>query len=154
MVATVYDWLLFGHIVAAMVWLGGGVMLAAFAVGAVRGGDPAAVARLVRSLRVVGPAILAPATIAAPALGVWLVLDSDAWDFGQTWVQLALALFAAAFAVGAAHQSRAAILADRAVARGDDDAARRHLTRWTWGYGLVVLLLLAVAWDMVFKPGL
>jgi uncharacterized membrane protein len=137
MVATVYDWLLFGHIVAAMVWLGGGVMLAAFAVGAVRGGDPAAVARLVRSLRVVGPAILAPATIAAPALGVWLVLDSDAWDFGQTWVQLALALFAAAFAVGAAHQSRAAIGAptpdalDVGLWAGGAPAAGRRL-----GHGL------------------
>jgi hypothetical protein len=24
--------------------------------------------------------------------GAWLVLDSAAWDFGQTWVALALAL--------------------------------------------------------------
>src|SRR3954470_10176330 len=136
MVAALYDWLLLGHIVAAMVWLGGGVMLAAFAVGAARGGDPAAVARLVRSLRVVGPAILAPATIAAPALGVWLLLDSDAWDFDQTWLRRALWLLVAAFALAAIHQSRAAILPDGAVARGDEVAARRHLVRWTWGYAV------------------
>lgn len=43
--ATLYDWLLFGHIVAAMVWLGGGVLLAALAVATLRGGDAPAVAR-------------------------------------------------------------------------------------------------------------
>jgi uncharacterized membrane protein len=155
MMATgLYDWLLFGHVLAAMVWLGGGVMLAALAVASVRGNDPAAVARLVSSLRVVGPAVLAPATVGTFGLGLWMVLDSGAWDFGQTWIQLALVLFAAAFVVGVAHQARTALAADRAIAAGDDGEARRQLVRWTWGYALVVLLLVVIAWDMTFKPGL
>jgi hypothetical protein len=83
-----------------------------------------------------------------------MVLDNTAWGFGQAWVQVAVGLFVAAFAVGAVHQSRAAILADRAAARGDYAAARRHLVRWSWGYGVVVLLLVVITWDMVFKPGL
>jgi uncharacterized membrane protein len=152
--ATLYDWLLFGHVVAAMVWLGGGVLLAAQAVLTVRSADPDAVGRFVRSLRVLGPAVLAPATIAVAGLGVWLVLDSAAWDFGQTWVQIAIALFAVAFVVGAAHQSRAAIHAQRAVEGGDEPEARRQLARWCAGYVAIVLALLAIAWDMVFKPGL
>ena len=154
MATGLYDWLLFGHVLAAMVWLGGGVMLAALAVAAIRGNDPAAVARLVSSLRVVGPAVLAPATVGTFGLGLWMVLDSSAWDFGQTWIQLALVLFAAAFVVGVAHQARTALAADRAIAAGDDDEARRQLVRWTWGYALVVLLLVVIAWDMTFKPGL
>jgi uncharacterized membrane protein len=112
------------------------------------------VGRFVRSLRVLGPAVLAPATIAVAGLGVWLVLDSAAWDFGQTWVQIAIALFAVAFVVGAAHQSRAAIHAQRAVEGGDEPEARRQLARWCAGYVAIVLALLAIAWDMVFKPGL
>ena len=152
--AALYDWLLLGHIVAAMVWVGGGVLVAALAVTAIRGGDPAAVARLVGSLRVLGPAVLAPATIAVLGFGIWLVLDSDAWAFDQGWVQLAVGLFAAAFLIGAAHQSRAALRAERAAGAGDDAEARRQLVRWTWGYALVVVLLVVVAWDMVFKPGL
>ena len=40
-VAALYDWLLFGHILAAMVWVGGGVVLAALAVATLRGGDAA-----------------------------------------------------------------------------------------------------------------
>ena len=149
-----YDWLLFGHIVAAMIWVGGGLVLGALAVQTVRAGEADAVARFVASLRVIGPRMLAPATVAVLGLGVWMVLDSAAWDFGQLWVLLALGLFAAAFLVGAAHQSRAAIGAERALERGDHHAARRQLARWSWGYWLIVLLLVVAAWDMVFKPGL
>jgi hypothetical protein len=39
-------------------------------------------------MRVIGPRVLAPATIAVVGFGVWLVLDSSAWDFGQLWIQL------------------------------------------------------------------
>jgi uncharacterized membrane protein len=152
--AALYDWLLLGHIVAAMVWLGGGTMLAALALATLRDGEQQAIARFVGSLRVIGPAVLAPATIATLGFGTWLVLDSAAWDFGQTWVLLALALFAAAVVVGAGHQGRTAISAQRAIERDDHAEARRQLTRWTWGYAVVVALLLAIVWDMVFKPGL
>jgi hypothetical protein len=91
--------------------------------------------------------------VAVVALGVWLVLDSDAWSFGQTWVWLALVLFGAAFFVGAAFQSRAAINAQRAADAGRHRQAARHLSRWAWGMRLIVLLLAVAAWDMVFKPG-
>jgi uncharacterized membrane protein len=151
---VLYDWLLFLHVLAAMVWVGGAVLLGAIATGVVRSGDPDAVARFVTSLRTLGPRVLAPATIAVLVLGIWMVLDNAAWDFGQLWVVVALALFAAAFAIGAAHQSRAALGAERALERGDHDEALRRLTRWSWGYRVIALLLVAAAWDMVFKPGL
>jgi uncharacterized membrane protein len=153
-VAALYDWLLFGHILAAMVWVGGGVMLEVLAVAVLRGGDASAVVRLVRTLRVVGPAVLAPATVAVVGLGAWLVLDGAAWDFGQTWVTLALGLFAAAFLVGAVHQSRAALAAERAGTNGDDHEARRRLAHWVWGYAVTLVLLGVIVWDMTFKPGL
>jgi hypothetical protein len=87
-------------------------------------------------------------------LSIWLVLDSPAWEFGQGWIQAALALAAAAVVAGAAHQSRAAINAERAVERDDPAEARRQLVHWTWGYAVIVAVLLAIAWDMVFKPGI
>jgi uncharacterized membrane protein len=151
---TLYDWLLFLHVLAAMVWLGGGVMLAALAARVLRDPEPGAVAGFTGSLRVLGPLVLAPATLAVLALGIWLVLDSEAWDFGQLWVQLGLGLFAGAFLVGAAFQSRSALAATRAAERGDDGEARRQLRRWLWGYRLIVLLLVVAAWDMTTKPGL
>jgi uncharacterized membrane protein len=150
---TLYDWLLFGHIVAAMVWVGGAVLLGALVTGVLRGREPEAVTRFVANLRFIGPRVLAPATVAVFGLGLWLVLNSAAWDFGQLWVQLALALFAGAFLIGAAHQSRAALNAERAAARADWDEALRQLARWSWGYRLIVLLLVVATWDMVSKPG-
>jgi uncharacterized membrane protein len=152
--ADLYQWLLFIHIVAAMTWVGGAVLLGALVTGVLRGREPDAVARFVRSLRLIGPRVLAPATVAVVGVGVWMVVNSAAWDFGQFWVQLALALFAGAFLIGAAHQSRTAIAAERAVERGDQDEAVRQLARWSWGYRLIVLLLVVATWDMVFKPGL
>lgn len=67
---------------------------------------------------------------------------------------LALALFAAAFLIGAVFQSRAAIRAERAASAGDGGEAARQLTRWSWGMRLILLLLLVATWDMVVKPGL
>jgi uncharacterized membrane protein len=151
---TLYDWLLFLHVLAAMVWLGGGVMLAAIAAYTLRNPDPAAVGRFSGTMRATAPFVLAPATLAVLGLGIALVLDTDSWDFGQLWVQLGAGLFAAAFVIGAAWQSRTALAAARAAERGDDRDARRQLGRWLAGYGLIVLLLIVAAWDMTTKPGL
>ena len=150
---TLYDWLLFLHVLAAMVWVGAGVMLAVIAARVLRDSDPAAIGRFTANLRVVGPLVLAPASVAVLGLGIALVVDTDAWDFGQLWVQLGLGLFAAAFLIGAVHQSRTALAAERAAARNDDGEARRQLRRWSWGYRLIVLLLVVAAWDMTTKPG-
>ena len=149
---SLYDWLLFLHILAAMVWLGGSVMLAVVAARVLRDPDPAAVVRFTSGLRVIGPLVLAPATLAVLGFGIWLVVD--AWDFGQLWVQLGLALFAGAFLIGAIWQSRTALAASRAAERDDHAESRRQLRSWLWGYGLIILLLVAAAWDMTTKPGL
>jgi uncharacterized membrane protein len=137
-----------------MVWLGGGVMLAATAVATLRGGDDAALARFVSNLSVLGPAVLAPSAVLTPALGVWLTLDDAAWGFDQTWVRVAVGLVVLAVAIGAGHQSRVTLAAQRAIERDDRAEARRQLVRWAWGYAVVVVVLAVIAWDMVFKPGL
>ncbi len=152
-IAALYDWLLLGHILAAMVWLGGTVVLSAFATQVLRR-DESEVVRFIGSLRVIGPIVLAPAPVLVIGLGIWLVSDSASWDFDQTWVQIAFGLFALAFLYGAAFQSRAAITAERAAKAGEGDRARRLLTRWTWGTRVILVLLVVATWDMVLKPGL
>ena len=154
MIAALYDWLVFVHIVAAMVWVGGLVALAAFGSYALRSNEPETVARFVGSLRVVGPFVLAPASSLVLVFGIWLVIDSSAWGFRQTWIWLAFVLLAAAVLVGAVFLSRSALAAERAVKAGDHDQAANQLRRWSWGIRVIVLLLLVATWDMVFKPGL
>jgi protoporphyrinogen IX oxidase len=152
--ATRYEWLLFLHILAAMIWLGGLVTLAALSTLVVRSRDETVVARFVSSLRVLGPLTLAPAMVAVLAFGIGLVLDSDAWAFDRGWIVLALSLFAAVVLVGVAFQARAATRAQRAAAAGDHAEAVRWLRHWAWGMRLILVLLVVTTWDMVAKPGL
>ena len=151
---TLYDWLLFAHILAGMVWVGGLAMLVAVGTRTRRSADPDAIARFVRSLRVLGPAVLAPAAVLLLVFGIWMVADSSAWDFGQTWVLVGLALLIASVVVGAAYLSRTGVAAERAVAAGDHGEAARQLGRWAWGIGAILVLLVVATWDMVVKPGL
>jgi uncharacterized membrane protein len=90
---NLYDRLLFLHVTAAMIWFGGVVSLTVLAGHTLRSGEPDAITRFAKGLRVVGPLTLAPATVAVLALGIGLVFDSEAWHFGQSWLVLALALF-------------------------------------------------------------
>ena len=152
--ASLYDCLLLLHIMAAMVWVGGLVALSVISTLVLRGGDSEAIARFAASLRVIGPVMLAPASLAAVGFGVWLVADSDAWDFGQTWIVAALVLVAAAVLVGAAFLSRAALGAQSAIEAGDTVTAVANLRRWSWGVRVLVALLVVATWDMVMKPGL
>ena len=154
MTATAYDWQLFAHVLAGMVLLGAIVLLEVIAIRVVTGDDDLAAGRLVGTLRAVGPLVMAPMPVILFGFGIWMVADNEAWDFGQTWVQVALALFAVAFAIGAAPQSRTALGAERAAAAGEHREARNQLRRWTWGMGAIILLLVAATWDMIFKPGL
>jgi uncharacterized membrane protein len=151
--ASVYEWLVFLHVLAAMVWVGGLVALIAFGIHALRTGDREVVARFIASLRVVGPFVLTPASVLVVAFGIWMVVDSPTWTFGQTWIWLALALLVAAVLVGVVFLSRSALAAERASNSGDHVQAMRQLRRWSWGIGLIILLLLVATWDMVFKPG-
>jgi hypothetical protein len=116
--------------------------------------EPGAVGRFTGSLRFIGPLMLAPATVSVLALGIALVVDTDAWNFGPLWVQLGLGLSVGAFLVGAIRQSRAALAATRAAGGGDDPEAARQLRRWLWGYRLILVLLVIAAWDMTTKHGL
>jgi uncharacterized membrane protein len=152
MFAALYDWLLLLHILAAMFWVGGITAVGAFAVRILRTKEPGATAGFLGSLRVIGPLVLAPAPVILLGMGIWMVAEQ--WEFDQTWVSLGFGLFLVAFLIGAAHQSRAAIAAEKAAKAGDDHAALRHLRRWAYGMAVILVLLVVATWDMVFKPGL
>jgi uncharacterized membrane protein len=151
--ATLHEWLVFLHVLSAMVWVGGLVALIAFGTYVIRTGEDVAVARFISSLRVVGPLVLSPAAGLVLVLGIWMVVDDDAWSFGQTWIWLSLALVAAAILVGAVFLSRTTLAAERAAKAGDHVGARQQLRRWSWGIMLILLLLVVTTWAMFFKPG-
>lgn len=149
---TIYEWLLFGHILSAMIWLGGGLMLVFVARRARASRDQRAIVDFGRSLSYLGPRVLAPSVIGVLVFGVLMVLESSAWDFAQAWILIAIGLFAVASLVGAVYLSRVA--QQLAASQGADPGVSRSLLdRWLMGYGLVLVILLLIVADMVFKPG-
>ena len=149
--SSFYDWVLFSHVLAAMIWVGGVAVLSALVSRVLRSGDSGQIAGFTGSLRIIGPLLLAPPPAIVLGAGIWMVLKS--WHFGQGWVVLGLSLFAAAFLFGVVFQSRAAIAAERAANAGNPEKAARFLRRWSWGTRLTLLLLVVATWDMVLKPG-
>jgi uncharacterized membrane protein len=149
------SWLLFVHVLSAMVWVGGGLTLMVVGFRARASSQPEAIAGFARTIPYVGLRVLMPSVVLLLVTGVWQVLASSAWSFSQLWVRLALGLFILAFLVGAVYLSRVGIGLARASA-GNRPASESAalLTRWLVGYVVVLGLLLVAVWDMIFKPGL
>lgn len=151
--ASGYEWLILVHVLAAAFWIGGVTVMGALAVRILRSRE-ADVAAFLGTLRAIGPWLFAPMPLILLGAGIAMVVDSSAWAIDQTWLQIAIGLFAAVFLVGVAHQARTAIAAGRAAERGEAEEARRQLRRWAFGMALIVAMLVVLFWDMVFKPGL
>ncbi len=149
------SWLLFVHVLSAMVWLGGGLTLMLAGFRARSSARPEAVAEFAGTVPFVGLRVLMPSVVVLLVTGIWQVLASSAWSFSQLWVRLALGLFILAFLVGAVYLSRVGIGLARATA--DNRLASEGtalLNRWLVGYVVVLALLVVAVWDMIFKPGL
>ena len=151
---TLLTWLKFGHILGAIVWIGGGVMLSFIGIRTRHSQDPNNIREFSRTLSYVGLRVLMPAVIAVLVFGVWMVLAFSAWHFAQLWILLAIAAFVFAFMIGAVYLSRIALALENLTAADFDlNTARDLLRRWIVGYQIVLLILLFAVWDMVFKPG-
>ena len=153
---TLELWLHFLHVLGAITWVGGGVMLSIVGARARKSEDSRIIGEFARTLSYVGLRVLAPAVVVVLVTGVWLVLIHSEWNFRQLWALLALGGFILAFLIGAIYLGRVGIQLERLVSRTDVDlqAVRDVLSRWIVGYEVVLVILLFVVWDMVFKPGL
>jgi uncharacterized membrane protein len=146
-------WIHFAHVAAALIWVGGGVMLSLVGVRARRSGDLAVIGDFAKLLSFAGLRVFTPAVVTVLVTGLWLVLAGSEWQIGELWVLLALVAFAAAFLIGAVYLSRSALRLQRAVGIADLAGAQSGIGQWLIGYTLVLAILLFAVWDMVFKPG-
>ena len=97
---TLYEFLLFAHIAAAVIWVGGGAMLQAIGVVALRSNDPTRVAQFAGDVERIGNRMLVPAALLAVLAGFGLVWESDFWTLGDDWIVIGLILFAITFLAG------------------------------------------------------
>ena len=150
-----HEWLRFVHISAAIVWVGGSVMLNAVLTRANRSQDRAAVAGLARELDWVGPLVIGPAAGVVIGVGIWLTLVEDEIAFSHTWIWSSLVLVGVSMVMGLGYFGPEGKRIGRIAAeRGPEDAEyQRRMDRLLVLGRLDLLILAVVLWLMVFKPG-
>lgn len=96
---TWYEFLLFTHISAAMIWLGGAFTFQMYGWTVRRGGNPEEIARFAGRAGALAERMFVPASLVVIAAGILMMIDGN-WDWGQLWVIFALVTFAASFVTG------------------------------------------------------
>jgi uncharacterized membrane protein len=149
---TLYGVLLFLHILAVAVWVGGSIMLGFVSSRVEKTGDAEYRARFAKSAAVVGPVIGVSALLVLGS-GIGMVLDSETVELSQTWVWLGLALFGLSAVVGGAYFAPASNKIVKALEGGQTDEADRRAKQFNMVSRLDTLLLIVIVGVMVFKPG-
>jgi uncharacterized membrane protein len=152
----IYNWIKAGHVLAAIVWVGGGIFIQIY-VSRLRGAnDQVRLMGFAKDIEKLGTMVFLPSSIVVLLLGIALVWYSPAWEITQLWVILGLIGIANTIVVGAVflgpEGGRIARLAEE---RGPEDAevARRTQRIFTISrFDIAVLVLVVI--DMVVKPGL
>lgn len=152
---TLYNTLLLIHIVAAMIWVGGGIMLVVVGARIHRAADPGMRLMFVRQSAVAGPMSGISALVLLGA-GIGMVIENEAWTFSQLWIWLALVLLSVSLAVGASYYGRVGKRMEEALEAGEPGRAEadRLIRQYLRVATADLVLLLVIVWDMVFKPGL
>jgi len=152
---STYEFLLFGHLLAAIAWVGGGLMVQMFYVRA-RVAGPAAVGRFAKDVEWIGMRFTTPAAALVVVFGVLLVIDSDFYEFSQFWITAALVMFAASFITGVTFLGpESGRIGKMVEERGADDPdAQARIARILVVSRIELTLLVLIVLDMVLKPGL
>ncbi len=142
------------HVVVAVFWVGGGVLLTVLALRAERAKDPDEMAHIARQAVFAGERLFAPAGIVVLAMGITMVINSPEIGFGTTWVDIGLTGYALSFATGIgvlAPMSRriVALLEDKGAAAPETQAA---IARILLIARVDIAVLLVVVADMFMKP--
>lgn len=150
-----YEWLLFFHIAAAIVWLGSGVAVQVLAFRANRAEDSARMVTIAHEAEWFGIRIFLPSSLTVLVLGIILTVDGP-WDFGQTWIILALIGWGLSFVTGAAFLGpESGRIGKVLAAEGPESpAVRARIQRIFLVSRIELVLLYLIVLDMVVKPGL
>jgi uncharacterized membrane protein len=149
---TTYTVLKTIHVLASVVWVGGGMVLVGLALRARRAREGARLATIVKELTFVGPRVFAPAGLILVGTGIWMAADGDLpYDL---WVILGLVGWGATFVTGNFFLGPQSKKLDEALdARGPDDPeAAALMSRILTVARVDILILTLVVADMVIKP--
>ena len=150
---TWYTFFKFVHVAAATVWVGGALMIQAFAFRIVRTRDSKRQADFSKDSELVGMRVFIPATWILLIAGIAMMINADLpWD--QNWIVFGLIAFALSFIVGAGflgpEGGRIAALIEKEGY--DSPAALARIRRILLISRCELVILMTVIWSMVVKP--
>lgn len=91
------DWILFFHIIAVIVWMGGSIYVEALMAAAGRSSDESGLVGVFRKVGATNRRLFNIAGISTIVFGFWLVFIVPGWEFETRWI--AVGIFVAALAV-------------------------------------------------------
>ena len=152
---TVFNVIKFGHVLSAVVWVGGGLFVQYYATKLSRADDVARITMFTKDVEKAGTQYLMPASLLVLVFGITMVLYSPVYNFSDTWIAIGLIGYAATFVTGAFFIGPTAGKLSKALeTEGPEGATSQALRKRIFTISRIdqVVLVLVVA-DMVIKPG-
>ena len=151
---TTYKVLLTLHILAAVIWVGGGATIQLLALRVVRSKSAERLAGFSRDVAEIGMRVYLPASIVIIVTGGWLVSDGS-WGFGKAWVTIGLSVWLISALAGTFYLGPTSKKIAEAIEReGVESTRAQALIAGIFRYSRIELaLLVTVVCDMVLKPG-
>lgn len=152
---TLREWLLLVHVLTAVVWLGGGVVLVLIGHRTLRRGDASSITGYIADSELAG-GLFGISSALVLASGVWLVIEVNAWEFDQPWILVSLVITAILFVIGAAYHAPR-VKRRLALAKSKGGAAPEVVTNvsnWLRLSVVELLVMACVVWLMIDKPWL
>lgn len=150
---TTYQWYLAIHILAAVIWIGGGLTVHLFALRARAADDPQRMASFSADAEWVGTRVFMPASLVLIVFGFLLIHENN-WDY-KFWIVFPIVVWIASFISGAGflgpQSKRLKVAIDRDGGRSAEALAIQQRIFLVSRVELVLLLLVVL--DMALKPG-
>jgi uncharacterized membrane protein len=141
------------HVLAAIIWLGGGAVITLLAWRAQRAKDNLQLLQIAKQAEWLSLRLFVPASLTVVVMGVVLMHKGD-WGYGHFWTLFGIIAWVVSFLVGAAFLGpEAGKLAKLVEAKGPDDPdVIARINRIISVARTDVVLVLLIAADMVAKP--
>ena len=150
-----YEFLLTIHVLAAVIWVGGGLAMHILGRRVLKRGDPREIFEFSKEINTVAMRLYAPTSLILLIAGILLVNEAG-YEFSQLWITLALIGWAFSFIVGVGYYGpqdkklQALVAADGPAATGIVENVRQAL----FVNQIEQLVLFLIVIDMTTKPGL
>src|SRR5213593_1136169 len=95
-----YEWFKAAHVLAAVIWVGGGVAVNVLAILTQREKDPLRMVQFAKQAEFVGQRIFTPMSLAVLGFGFGMI-ENAGYGYDFTWIKIALAGWGLSFLVGA-----------------------------------------------------